>query len=285
VNIIYLLLLPELDWEFGKTKEAHNFKNKKLEVLVFGNSTSMDGINSEILQNQFGPTYNFSVGGASLQTNYIQLEEYLKQNDLPKKVLLFISSSHINYDNATGINPIINYYYGDSSHIFHLNCLERIPLFEFRWLFVENIKKLLSSTHRSARVVKGQLRINSTVPDNSLQNNISDSCYRTNYHSTGYDYMWQILKLCQKKNIELKVFEMPCWKSFQNNCRDLSVNKVNGNSNSILTIHNLNNSQLCDSLLDPKNDWLSKNHLNYNGSLKITAKVVEMLSQKNKPLL
>jgi hypothetical protein len=91
--------------------------------------------------------------------------------------------------------------------------------------------------------------------------------------------MWQIKKLCDEKKIELKVFEVPCWKSYQNKCGDTPIIKRMGNSNFLIKIYNLNRSSLCDSILNPGKDWLSKNHLNYDGSVKVTAKVVEILTK------
>lgn len=276
-NILYLLILPRIDWDFGKTKEAHSFKNEKLKLLVFGNSTAMDGINTEILTSHFGPAYNFSVGGASLQTNYIQLKNHLENNAKPEKILLFLSSAHINYIKANDVNPIIEYYYGNT---FSAVGLKEIPLYKFRWLFVENIKKLLSASHRSAKVIRGQLTIKSIVPDNSIRKNNSDSCNSNSYYnSSGYEYMWQIAALCNQERIQLELFEMPCWKEVQNNCADVIVTKTIGGSNYNFNIHNLNKYAKCDTLLDPQKDWLSRNHLNYYGSVKLTNEVVKILAE------
>ena len=159
-NWLYVLLLPTIDWDFGKTKEAYKFTNQQLEVLVLGNSTAMDGINTEMLSATLGPSYNFAVGGASLETNFIQLQHYLQHNALPKKVLVFLSSAHISYVKAKEVNPIIDYYYTDSLKWVGL---KDIPLFKFRWLFLENIKKLLSANHLSAKGIQGQLSIKGIV--------------------------------------------------------------------------------------------------------------------------
>ncbi|MDN3658889.1 hypothetical protein QWZ08_24815 [Ferruginibacter paludis] len=275
-NLLYLFVLPRVDWEFKKTKEAHNFKDKQLNVIVFGNSTGMDGINPEILSEKFGSAYNFSVGGASLQTNYVQLSYYLQHNARPSKVLLFLSSAHTNYVKANDVNPIIEYYYIDS---FHIGGLTDMPLFRFRWTFVENIKKLLSFNHRSAKVINGQLQIKRMVTDFTVRKNDSIVCHDNRfYNSTGYEYMWQMAALCREKGIQMEVFEMPCWKDVQNNCADLEVNKLVGNTACNLFIHNLNNVSKCDTLLESKKDWLSRDHLNYNGSIKITDEVVRILS-------
>lgn len=276
-NLLYLLALPQIDWEFKKTKEAYKFKNQQLKLLVFGNSTAMDAVNTEILSRKFGTSYNFAVGGASLQTNFVQLTEYLKKNKNPEKVLLFLSSAHTNYTKANEVNPIIDYYY---SNAFHFSGLNDIPLFKFRWLFVENIKKLLSPAHRSAQIVNGQLQIQRIIPDNSSGRSDTLLCYDDKfYQSTGYAYLWKMVALCNSKGIQVTAFELPCWKDVQNNCADLDLKKIMDTKELQLHIHNLNNFNLCDTLLNPGRDWLSMNHLNYFGSIKVTDEVVRILEK------
>ncbi|MDB5275532.1 MAG: hypothetical protein JWR61_487 [Ferruginibacter sp.] len=277
-NGLYLFLLPHIDWEFRKTKEAHGFKNQHLKVLVFGNSTAMDGVNTDLIDKHFGPAYNFSVGGASLLTNYIQLSDYLLHNERPEKVLLFLSSAHVKYYNPNEVNPIVDYYYGNSLPV---SGLKDIPLFKFRWLVIENIKKLLSTNHRTAKIIKGQLRIKSIVPDNSSKkNDTTIRCLNESfYNNEGYEYMWRIASLCKERNIQFEVFELPCWKFAQNECADLVLqNKVIQNHFNLI-MHNLNNYSKCDTLLDPNKDWLSLNHLNYNGSIKVTSEIIRILSR------
>lgn len=276
MNMLYLLLLSKVDWDFSKTKEAHGFKNQQLKTLVFGNSTSLDGVNAEMLSEQLGSTYNFSVGGASLESNYLQLKDYLKNNAKPARVLLFISSAHVNYKNQFEVNPIIEHYY---SNTFMGTSLKDIPLYKFRWLFVENIKKLLSANHRKAEIKKGQLQIKVVVPDNTVAKIKMDDCLNNeDYNNPGFKYLWQIIALCKQEGISISIFEMPCWKNAQNDCGDLLVNnKAEKNTDSVL-IYNLNNVTRCNTLLDAKKDWLSKNHLNYFGSVKITNEIIRILS-------
>ena len=209
-----------------------------------------------------------------METNFLQLEKYLQNNQKPGLVLLFLSSSHVNYFNKFELNPIIEYYYADSLYIDGLN---NIPLFRFRWSFVENFKKFISSSHRSATVIKGQLRINSVVPDNSLENvNFRDSCNQ-NYTDIGYQYMWKMAVLCKEKNILFKVFEMPCWKVYQNDCPDKKMKNKGNIFQDDISLYNINNRSICDTLLDPRTDWLSKNHLNYSGSIKVTSEIIRRL--------
>ncbi len=279
-NLLFLFALPRLDWEFGKTKEANDFKNQQFKILVFGNSTAFDAINTELLSKRFGKSYNFSLGGASLETNFIQLKAYLEKNAKPEHVLLFLSSTHINYINPNDVNPIVGYYYESG---FKMSSLKDIPLFKFRWLFIENIKKLMSANHRNATIVNGQLRIKSIVPDDSDTSLRAIICPdNLFYASSGYDYLWQIATLCKNEKIKLTVFEMPCWKSQQNDCPDIAVSRTTDNTKNSLNIRNLNNFRICETLIDPNNHWLSKNHLNYFGSIIFTNEVERILSQKIK---
>lgn len=273
-----MLVIPGIDWEFKKTKEARNFSKQELKVLVLGNSTAMDGINTEMISQRFGKAYNFSVGGASLETNYIQLEKYLEENAKPSNVLLFLSSTHVRYTGENEVHPVIQYYYNTSGNA--SATIEQLPLFKFRWLFVENLKKVLSSTHRSAAIVNGQLQIKRVMKDNSRQKTSDDSCFTpATYLKPGYGYMWKIIELCHKQGISCTVFEMPCWKNMQNNCSDITIG--NGNLPGVeLTVHNLNNRVICDTMLNASTDWLSKNHLNYHGSVKVTNRIIQILSQQ-----
>ena len=274
INFLYLFLLPKIDFDFRKTQYAHQFNKQNLDILVFGNSTAMDGINTDILSSKLGSAYNFSVGGASLETNYLQLEEYMRHNTVPKKVLLFLSSAHTNYQIANVVNPIVEYYYTDS---FLRGGLRDIPLYKFRWLFIENFKILLSPSHRAAENIKGQWSIKRIIPDGTRLREIKVSCMDTLvYNNIGYKYLWKIALLCKENNIQFKVFEMPCWKEVQNDCPDLSVNNLLVNEK--VNIYNLNNSKLCDTMLDANRDWLSKDHLNYYGAIKVTNQIIRILN-------
>lgn len=269
VNVLYIWGLSYIDWDFSKTKEAYHFHSQEYKTIVFGNSMALDGINTEILSERFGPAYNFSVGGASLETNYIQFKKYLGVNRNPDRVLLFLSSCHMNYNKAYEINPIVEYYYSDIS----IGKLTELPLFKFRWLFIENIKKLLSNEHRSARVVAGQLQINKKIPDTSMKN-LSNCSEGMDYSGSGYQFVRKFYEECKKANIDLYIFEMPCWNKFQNQYVDGAMDL----DSTQIKIGNFNNYVWCDSVLNPKTDWLSENHLNFNGSLKLTQEIVRLLS-------
>jgi hypothetical protein len=268
VNVIYILMLTLFDWDFSKAKEAYSFRHRHLENIVLGNSTALDGVNSEILSQCCGSTYNFSLGGASLESSYRQLREYLKYNDKPKRVLLFLSSCHINYNRIQELNPIVDYYYSETTN----SGLSGLPLFKFRWLFVENAKKLMSSDHRNAKIVEGQLQINKIVRDPGSDNENACAILESSYRTAGYAYLDSISYLCQRNNVVLVAFEMPCWKQFRNACGDLKLHM----DQRAVPLFNLNNDSMCEAILSPT-DWLSENHLNYQGSVHLTNHIRTLL--------
>ena len=92
--------------------------------------------------------------------------------------------------------------------------------------------------------------------------------------------MWRIASLCKTRGITLEVFELPCWKYVQNDCPDLILQNRVVPDNYNLTIHNLNNYNKCDTLFNPKKDWLSMDHLNYDGSIKLTNEIVRIITKQ-----
>lgn len=238
-----------------------------------GNSTALDGINTELISSEIGSAYNFSLSGANLNTSYTQLDRYLEKNHKPKKILLFLSSCHTNYKNDSGLHPVEDYAYNGFSFSKGLGDL---PLFKFRWLFLENFKKLISKDHRSARLVQGQLRINRVVQDNSSYSKTVNNCIDSGmYLHDRYPYLDSIIYLSVKNKIDLDILEMPCWKERQNDCPDLELT-YEGNE---IAIYNLNNELRCKDVLNPNTDWLSADHLNQSGGNKLTKEVIDLISQ------
>lgn len=269
-NFLFILFLKKYDNEFAKVREAFSLKNQSVSQVIIGNSTAMDGINAEILAKNFGTAYNFSVGGATLKSNYLQLETYLKNNRKPERVILCLSTGHVRYVPTEEINPTIEYHYLPSSKYNDITCL---PLFKFRWLFMENVKKLFSRQHREVKIVLGQFQTTRTIPDvTKFQNSTSNPFDNNIYNKDGYTYLLKMVALCQKMGINVIVVEMPCWKAWQNYYPDCYFNA--GGKISPVKVINLNNKNRCDTLFNSNTDWLSKNHLNFSGSTKLTGYLI-----------
>lgn len=269
-NAMFVWIVGSFDWNFSKAREAAAFKGEDFKVLVLGNSTALDGVNTEMLSAEFGKSYNFALGGASLEASLAQLQMYLRHNEKPDKVLLFLSSCHVNYQKQVAINPIIEAEESEGPPR-----LGDIPLYKFRWLFIENVKKVVSREHRLARVVQGQLRIDRIIPDETSISMESNGCGEgADYGASSYDPVWRINRICRESGVQFYLFEMPCWTKYQNACLDFLAS----NGSDTLVIHNLNNKDVCKEI-SPSTHWLSENHLNYMGSIELTRKIILILRQ------
>jgi hypothetical protein len=249
------------DWNFSKRLDALNLKKPIYENIVLGNSLAMDGINSTLLSSDSNSTYNLSIGGASLKTNYIQLQDYLEiANKKPKRVLLGIAS-YRNLFFKEEIHPIVQF--TNSNYKYNLT---DIPMIKFKWIFKELIKKIISIEHRDARVVQGQLRISKKTPDKTQQNSIIKGIPFEKYKKS--KSLMDIVTLCNQNNIELILIEMPGFRNTRNN-EDVGPYVINYNQTTAVKLYNFNGSDI-DLILDPQIDWLGNSHLNDIGARKFT---------------
>ena len=155
INAAYLIIIKKDDWNFSKRIEALNLGTPKYDVLVLGNSLAMDGIDANYLTKKGFLTYNTALGGSSLETNLIQLQDYLAMYEYKPKIIILGLGSYLNNFESTGnIHPVVDFTKTNENNYE----LEDIPLIKFKWLFKENLKKIFSKQHRDAILVDGQLR-------------------------------------------------------------------------------------------------------------------------------
>ena len=113
LNLIYLLILLCFSPELKKINESYKFKDQNNEVLVFGNSMALDGLDTEYMTQKGMQAYNFSVAGTHISTSLIQLQEYLKNNSKPKMVIVGFSSAigKAYLNDVHFANPEIEFFY------------------------------------------------------------------------------------------------------------------------------------------------------------------------------
>ncbi len=261
INLFFYLLLAAFSPVFRKVNEIKNFKDKEYDLLIFGNSAGLDGIDASLLSKKGLKSYNFCIGGSHIKSSVILLQNYLNANKRPKKVLLCLTSSMEGtfLKKYPFIDPCIN-------HFYNKNILERyltIYLKEFEWLYIEILKMLVSKQHREAKMEDGQWQIKKTMTDETTFSEIP--LININYNSNYLDYFVSFVK---KNALELNVIEMPGWRKHRNT---LPVEyELVTRSGKVINIENLNNLSIADSLLNPRTDWLSLNHLNQFGAIKLT---------------
>ncbi len=266
INAIALVVLLYLSPSFKKVNESSGFKNKNYELLVFGNSLAMDGVDTEYLTKRGFNSYNFAIGGCHISSCVIQLDHYLKNNKKPKAILLVLSSatgrSFLN--KVTFVNPEIEFFF----HPTFENSVLNPPAVKFRWLFAELIKIIVSKDHRHSTVVQGQWRSPKVIPDVSVYKNTSNTIF--NYKDP---YLSQLVERCDREGIKVIVTEYPAANDLRNRFPYVyEVNTLNGRK---MKVYNLNNYDVSSEFIDSEKDWLAPNHMNKNGAVKITDYLVE----------
>jgi len=265
INLLAFAMLLLCSPGFKKIRESSAFRNEDFDLLVFGNSMALDGIDTEYLAQNGINTYDFAVAGGHISTALVQLEEYLKYNKKPRTVFVGFSS-------ATGgslmnkvphTNPEIEFFYHPS---FRENVLNPAPV-NFRWLYVEMLKIVVSKDHRNSKIVRGQWRSPKTIPDTSVfQGKKSPIDYKN-------PYLAKIVNICEKHRIRLILAELPG----ANKNRDKLPFKyeIAVSDSQKATIYNFNNYEVSSKIIDASTDFLAPDHLNEKGAKKITAYLLQ----------
>lgn len=267
VNLIYLKIIQKYDRNFSKALEVAKFNNRDFQCIAIGSSLVFDGIDTEFLTQNGIPSYNLSIDGAVLKTNYLQLQEYLKSNKEPETVILGLSSCINQKIDSEKVHPIMDFIVEPFSF-----SIEELPLIKFKWLGNELIKRLVSKDHREAEIVLGQFKSERVVPDNSKfssneVNRIDSTKYKESMYLTKFD------SICKNHGIRLLIIEMPGLKYSQNGIKQGPFIFKNMIGNQIEII-NLNNREFCSMFEDHK-DWLGLSHLNIHGARKLTKFIYE----------
>jgi hypothetical protein len=268
VNAAYLLFMMRYDWNFSKRMESLRLGSPQNEVLVLGNSLAMDGIDTDLMTREGIPAYNMALGGASLQTSYVQLEEYLERYTHKPRIVLLGLSEHIGSFERSGINPIVEYTMKGYSY-----GLKDLPMVRFRWLFLEALKKVVSKSHREAVIVRGQLKFRKQVKDKTLAPAELPEFNLAMYQQA--EWLKKIAGLCKTHQIRLVLIEMPGFKAFRNRSSNGPFTLA-GAEFSGVDVYNFNSAEFCKKFEDQE-DWIGKSHLNEAGAGKFTRSLLEVL--------
>ncbi len=269
INISYLTMVINFDWNFSKRIEALNLNFPKYDILVLGNSLAMDGIDTEYLTDCGFPSYNLALGGASLKTNIIQLSEYLSMYEYKPKIVLLGLGSYLNDFDSEEINPIVDFTMMKKKTY----SLEDIPIFKFKWLFKEQLKKIVSKPHRDAYIKSGQLRFSKSVPDNT---SISKGKIFPIGQYRSSQSLKAIIDICNSNKIKLIILEMPGFRNTRhekiNPCYVIDEESGNG------FIYDFNYYDFGSLFVDDE-DWIGNSHLNEKGAIKFTKYILDVLNE------
>lgn len=268
INISYLIIIQKIDWNYSKRIEALNMDDPKYEVLVLGNSLAMDGIDTKYLSENGYASYNTAIGGSSLKTTCIQLQEYLSLYEHKPKFVILGLGSYLSRFDGEGINPIVEFTMDDKHYSIH-----DIPILKFKWLFKEQLKKIFSKSHRDAYLINGQLRFSKTVSDVS-QEKENKSFPLDEYLSS--EILKSIINICNSNGIKLIILEMPGFKKTRHlksdDCYIIDKEAKNG------FLYDFNYYEFGDNFDDDK-DWIGNSHLNEKGARKFSQYIIRLLDE------
>lgn len=268
INVLYIGIIASTDCNFIKRFEALKFDNPDFELLVLGASLPQDGIDTELLTSHGIKSYNTTIDGSSVRTNYIQLDEYLTQySKRPKYVLLGLNSTLEKSFDDDEIHPLVEFTM--KGHDYKLN---DVPILKFKWLGFEFLKKIVSSKHRNAKLSYGQLKFQKIDPDNTNYN----GSYLNIQKFESSHWIGEITELCTKNRIELIILEMPGYMEIQNQS-EIGPYKLTFNNGYSANLYNFNSKDFC-IIFDSQRDWIGNSHLNEFGAVKFTKELINVIN-------
>ncbi|WP_224483082.1 hypothetical protein [Robertkochia aurantiaca] len=269
VNLVFLFAVSRVDWNFKKRLQSLNLDSPEYDYLILGNSYALDGIDAELLSSDKNKAYNMAIGGTSVRTNFIQLKEYIRSYDTrPEKVILALDGFRHDFKSDV-VHPIVEFTTDDYQYTF-----QDLPLIKFRWMFIEMIKKVISSEHRNAELVQGQLRLAKTISDKTNLPEVPKKLPFKNFKSS--PWIQKIDSLCVVNDIELVLLEMPAVKGKRNDT-PVGPHEIRLDNGNLVKLFNFNSIDF-NFGQDPTTDWIGNSHLNETGARKFTRKIKEVMA-------
>ena len=267
-NISFLGLLEYTEVNFKKILQSLKFDNPDYKLLVLGTSFAEYGIDTELVTSEGIKSFNLALEGASFETSYYQLNNYLSKYSIRPRYVLLVFNTTKELQQTDGIHPIIDFTREDYKFV-----LKDAPIFKFNWLGTELIKKLLSSKHRKARLSYGQVKFTKSTPDNTDYKEI-------NLNVKGIEsihWIEEIAHLCDKNRIEMIIIGIPGFKETQN-LSGTGPYILQFNTGCSALFYNFNSRDFC-TIFDSNKDWIGNSHLNEIGAKKFTKELIGVLKK------
>ncbi|WP_430809855.1 MULTISPECIES: hypothetical protein [unclassified Carboxylicivirga] len=270
INGIFLLVIFNTDWDFVKRIKSLRFDQPSYEVLVLGSSLCEYGIDTELMSSKGIPSFNLSLVGSSIKTNYIQLREYLHNYQSQPKVVILAVNAYLEAFHQEGIQPVVEFTMQG-----HRYGIKDVPVSKFGWAGMELLKKALFSDYRKMSMTSGHKKSIRIEPDETqhqaLQLDIKK--YR--------DAKWiqKTANLCHDYQIKLILIEIPGVQNTQNQCEvgPFILEFENGSS---AKLYNFNSRSFCE-FIDPDRDWSGLSHFNKYGAVKFTYRLLNEIQLRN----
>jgi len=272
INAVYLLIISRTDWTFAKRMESIRWEDPDFELLALGTSLADYGVDTELLTEQGIKSFNLAMIGGSIQSSYVQLDEYLTKYKKAPRYALLLVNSYLEEFNQEGIQPVVEFTMKGQKID-----LKDVPLSKFQWQTHELMKKMLSSDYRTGYTSYGQTRRHSITPDHS---DYQDLVFDLEKYETA-TYIAKIAELCGQHHITFIVVDIPGVKETQNisGIGPYDLQFDNGYS---AILYNLESQEFC-KFIDPEKDWSGMSHFNEFGAAKFTEELLKLIRETPEP--
>ena len=263
VNGVFLALIVKTDWDFVKRLESLRWEDPRYEVLILGTSLSEYGIDTELMTSKGIPSFNLSVVGSSIKTNYVQLEEYLTRYPHKPLYVILAINSYLEEFNQEGIQPVIEFTMKGHRYGF-----KDVPISKFNWCGMELLKKLIRPHYRKMKVALGQKRNTTSEYDHSQ---FQELYLNIEKYETA-PWLAEIARLCDEYGVTFIAVDIPGVKETQNlsEVGPYLLHFANGHT---AYLYNFNEQDFCTGL-GIEEDWGGLSHLNKNGARKFTEAMI-----------
>ena len=268
--------MRRLDPNLAKIEEMMAFRGESFEALAIGDSTTLEGVNPEVLEEKLGiESYNLATGGQSPLESEMVLRHYLSRNEKPRLVLLGVNVNIDGYASAMnpsiylGLSPEHRAEYARKVREVSAAPLDRsYPLFNrvkayrHRRAIEHLIKFAIQGEGRRPRFLRGHLALEvSSMPSLPPVHEVSDDS----------EELEGFLALCREEGIAVLAFEPPNHPGYSSGSLGREeklawvVQRAADDPN--LEFRSFNDE---GSLSYAKEEWVNLNHLNAAGARRFT---------------
>lgn len=267
----------------SKNSELYQLE-EKIDYLFIGNSHVSLGVNDSLIPS----SKNISSISEPYYFTYQKVKFFLRKNQ-PKTIILGFSYASLSDYNDRFIYGSASTFFPDN-YFFILNSLEKAKIIYWNR---SKLLELFNRTHHSLYCHINNINqqnnhlydgynnrfIETEVISRRVKGRVNDLFYNNgslrNFSKQNIKYLFQIIKLCQKSDIELILLTTPLSKSYRNMVPTIYRTKFN----KILSKSKVSHINLINAI--DQNDLFlyDGDHLNKKGATISTKKILEVLSK------
>jgi hypothetical protein len=211
-----LLRRAMLRYDFTEPKlaEALSFTNKNFDILYFGDSLVLEGVDPSVIDTELAThSYNMALGGGSFLESEALLRHYLARNSAPKVAVIgvYVNSP----ESSSELRPTVYFALdralrnsliarteteGVKPPSLSFYVFNRLPAYRYRNTIDLWIKSLISSQDQRPHFVQGQAQVDFSNPPNL------GPVHQSQLNVT---QLRHLIELCQGANISALLVEMP----------------------------------------------------------------------------